>query len=153
MRGSEWSLVVMSTTFERNGWYPEARQGMEQVGAAMVETMKQTPTGKASQQWPEPQRFPQFLDKMGKLLSAHYDWSAEVKKRPMPVLLIYADHDSISQQHIADFFALLGGGITEPGWQNTKFTKARLAVVPATATTTWGRRRRSRRWSRSSSRT
>ena len=34
------------------------------------------------------------------------------------------------QRHIADFFALLGGGISEPGWQNTKFTRARLAIIP-----------------------
>jgi hypothetical protein len=27
-------------------------------------------------------------------------------------------------------FALLGGGVSEPGWEHTKFTRARLAVVP-----------------------
>jgi hypothetical protein len=43
---------------------------------------------------------------------------------------VFADHDSVSQQHIAEFFALLGGGIREPGWQNTKLTRARLAVIP-----------------------
>jgi len=29
----------------------------------------QTPTGKFSKQWPEPQRFPQFLGKMGNMMS------------------------------------------------------------------------------------
>jgi len=38
----------------------------------------------------------------------------------MPVMLIYADHDSVSTAHIAEFFALLGGGINEPGWENTQ---------------------------------
>jgi tetraacyldisaccharide-1-P 4'-kinase len=34
----------------------------------------------------------------------------------LPAMLGFADHDSFSQQHIAELFALLGGGIKEPGW-------------------------------------
>jgi pimeloyl-ACP methyl ester carboxylesterase len=123
-------LVVISSPYARSGWYPEAQEGMSQVGAAMAETMNETPTGKAAQQWPEPQRFPQFLDKMGKMLGEDYDWSADIAKLPMPVLLVFADNDSVSQKHIAEFFALLGGGVKEPGWQNTQLSKSRLAVVP-----------------------
>jgi pimeloyl-ACP methyl ester carboxylesterase len=48
----------------------------------------------------------------------------------MPVLLVFADNDSIPQKHIAEFFALLGGGVSEPGWLNTKLSTSRLAVVP-----------------------
>ena len=48
----------------------------------------------------------------------------------MPVLLVFADNDSVSQKHIAEFFALLGGGVKEPGWLNTRLSKSRLAVVP-----------------------
>jgi pimeloyl-ACP methyl ester carboxylesterase len=122
-------LVVISTAYKTDGWYPEVQVGMSQVGASMTESMLQTPTGKFSQQWPEPQRFPQFLDKMGKKMGERYDWTAEVKKLPMPVMLVFADNDSISQEHVSDFFALLGGGVKEPGWQNTQLSKARLAVI------------------------
>ena len=103
---------------------------MSQVGAALAENMMRTPTGKFSKQWPEPQRFPQFLDKMGKMMGASYDWSADVKKLPMPVMLVFADNDSVPPKHIAEFFALLGGGVKEPGWQNSQLSKARLAIVP-----------------------
>ena len=123
-------LVVISSPYAKSGWYPEAQKGMGQVSAGMATNMMQTPTGKLSQAWPEPQRFPRFLDKMGMMLSVSYDWSADVKQLPMPVLLVYADNDSISQKHIADFFALLGGGVKEPGWQNTKLSQARMAIVP-----------------------
>jgi pimeloyl-ACP methyl ester carboxylesterase len=123
-------LVVISSPYARSGWYPEAQEGMSQVGAGMAENMMQTPTGKFSKQWPEPQRFPQFLDKMGKMMSEDYDWSADIAKLPMPVLLVFADNDSVSQKHIAEFFALLGGGVKEPGWLNTRLSKSRLAVVP-----------------------
>jgi pimeloyl-ACP methyl ester carboxylesterase len=123
-------LVVISSPYAKSGWYPEAQKGMGQVSAAMADNMMQTPTGKLSTQWPEPQRFPPFLDKMGTMLGASYDWSADVKKLPMPVMLVFADNDSVSQKHIAEFFALLGGGVKEPGWQNTQLSRARLAIVP-----------------------
>jgi hypothetical protein len=48
----------------------------------------------------------------------------------LPVLLIFADNDSVSQKHVAEFFALVGGGVKEPGWLNTQLSKWRLAVVP-----------------------
>lgn len=122
-------LVVISFPYARSGWYPEAQKGMSQVGAQMAENMLHTPTGKLSREWSEPQRFPQFLDKMGKLLGEDYDWSAEIARLPMAVLLVFADNDSMSQKHIAEFFALLGGGVKEPGWRNTQLSKSRLAVV------------------------
>src|SRR3989442_1791188 len=123
-------LVVISSPYARSGWYPEAQRGMSQIGAAMAENMMQTPTGKFSKQWPEPQRFPQFLGKMGKMMSEDYDWSVDIAKLQMPVLLVFADNDSVSQKHIAEVFALLGGGLKEPGWLNTQLSKSRLAVVP-----------------------
>src|SRR5438309_546886 len=123
-------LVVISGPYAKSGWYPETQEGMGNISNAFAGNMMQTPTGKASEQWPEPQRFPQFLDKMGKMMGASYDWSSDVKKLPMPVMLVFADNDSVSQKHISEFFALLGGGVKEPGWQNTQLSKPRLAIVP-----------------------
>jgi pimeloyl-ACP methyl ester carboxylesterase len=123
-------IVVISSPYSRSGWYPEAQRGMSQVGAALAQNLMQTPAGKFSKEWLQPQRFPQFLDKMGKMMSENYDWSADIAKLPMPVLLVFADNDSISQKHVAEFFALLGGGVKEPGWLNTQLSKSRLAVVP-----------------------
>ena len=122
-------LVVISSPHARSCWYPEVQDGMSQVGASMAEHMMQTPTGTFSKQWPEPRRFPQFLDKMGKLMSKDYDWSVDIARLPMPVLLMFTDNDSVPQKHIAEFFALLGGGVKEPGWLNTQLSKSRLAVV------------------------
>jgi pimeloyl-ACP methyl ester carboxylesterase len=123
-------LVVISSPHARSAWYPETQEGMSQVGAGLAENMMQTPTGKFSKQWPEPQRFPRFLDKLGKMMSEDYDWSADIARLAMPVLLVFADNDSVPQKHVAEFFALLGGGVKEPGWLNTRLSKSRLAVVP-----------------------
>src|SRR5260370_18759073 len=58
-------LVVISSPYAKSGWYPEPQEGMGNISAAMAESLMRTPTGKLSKQWPEPPRFPQFLDKMG----------------------------------------------------------------------------------------
>jgi pimeloyl-ACP methyl ester carboxylesterase len=123
-------LVVLSTPYARFGWYPEVLEGMAQVDARMADRLRETPTGIAARDWPQPNRFPQFLDKLGAMLRAHYDWSAEIRRLRMPVMLVYADHDAISTRHMAEFFALLGGGLKDPGWQNTQLTTARLAIIP-----------------------
>jgi pimeloyl-ACP methyl ester carboxylesterase len=123
-------LVVVSSPQAKSKWYPEVQEGMSQVNSSLAEVMMQTPTGKLSRDWPDPERFSQFLDKMGKLMSEDYDWSAEIAALPMPVLLVFADNDSIPQKNIAEFFALVGGGVKEPGWQNTQLSRSRLAVVP-----------------------
>jgi pimeloyl-ACP methyl ester carboxylesterase len=123
-------LAVISSPHAKSAWYPEVQEGMRQVSAALAGQMMQTPTGKLSRQWPDPQRFPHFLDKMGRLMGEPYDWSNEIAQLPMPVLLLFADNDSIPQREIAEFFALVGGGVKEPGWQNTRLSKSRLAVVP-----------------------
>src|ERR687887_2224687 len=47
-----------------------------------------------------------------------------------PSVAVVKIDDSIPQKHIAEFFALLGGGVKEPGWLNTQLSQSRLAVVP-----------------------
>ena len=123
-------LVVISSPHKKSAWFPKAREGMGQVGASMADHMLRVPTGQLSKQWPEPDRFPGFLDKMGKLLGADYDWSTEIAALRMPVLLVFADNDSVPPKEAADFFALLGGGLTEPGWINTRLSTSRLSIVP-----------------------
>jgi pimeloyl-ACP methyl ester carboxylesterase len=120
-------LIVIATGFAREGWYPEGQEGMSAVGASLAEQMKATPI---FEDYGHPDQFPLFLDRMGELMSKDWDWREEVRALQMPVLLIFADHDSVSMQHIAEFFALFGGGIREPGWIDPQFSRARLAIIP-----------------------
>jgi hypothetical protein len=37
----------------------------------------------------------------------------------------------VSTKHVAEFYALFGGGVRDPGWEGPpRFTRARLAIVP-----------------------
>src|SRR5262245_2454762 len=123
-------LVLLSTPFARAGWFPEGRAAMAQVGSKMAPMLKESPAGIAAQSWPQPERFPQFLDKLGAMIAEDYDLSAEVPRLPMPVMLVFADHDAISTRHIAEFYGLLGGGLKDPGFMDPQFTRARLSIVP-----------------------
>lgn len=121
------NLIVIATAFSRDGWYPEAQEGMSAVSGKMAEQMKQTPL---FEDYGHPEQIATFLDRMGELMRADWDWREEIDALTMPVLLIFADHDSVSMQHIAEFFALFGGSVSEPGWMDTKFSQARLAIIP-----------------------
>jgi pimeloyl-ACP methyl ester carboxylesterase len=126
------NLIVISTAFEKDGWYPEGIEGMEAVSSALFEQMKQTPFyTRYAEVAPHPDQFPVLLDRMGELMRKDYDWRAEITKLPMPVLLLFADHDAVSMKHIAEFFALFEGGVRDAGWEGEpKYARARLAIVP-----------------------
>jgi pimeloyl-ACP methyl ester carboxylesterase len=126
-------LVLVSTPFSRDGWFPEIREQMKMNNRSGFEFMRQTPmySGYAAVA-PNPDAFPDLMDKMGELLGRDYDWSAEIRTLTLPVLLMFGDADSISTAHATEFFALLGGGLRDAGWDGSGMPSARLAILPGT---------------------
>ena len=87
-------LVLVSTPFADDGWYPEMRPQQKQVSAAMAPMMKDTPMYKTyAAVAPKLDDFPRLLDAMGDFMRQKYDWSAEVAKLKMPVMLVFGDAD------------------------------------------------------------
>ena len=126
------NLIVISTAFERDGWYPENLKAMAAVNASQIEQMRQTPLGQRyAEVAPHPEQFGLLLDRMGELMKKDYDWRDEIARLRVPTLLLFADHDAVSTRHIAEFFALFEGGLKDPGWIGTpEYSRARLAIVP-----------------------
>lgn len=124
-------LVVVSAPFKRDGWYPEVRAGMEQMGAAATEAMKATPMYQNyAAIAPEPEHFPVLLEKAGAGLKLDYDWAKEVAAMETPTLLVFGDADSVSPAHDVAFFELLGGGKRDAGWDGAGMSASRLAILP-----------------------
>lgn len=124
-------LVLVSTGFAKDGFYPEMLPQQAQVGAGMAGYMKQTPMYKQYVAVaPKPEDFPKLLEQMGAWMREPYDWSAEVAKLPMPVMLVYGDSDMYRPEHEVQFFQLLGGGLKDAGWQREYQSKNRLAILP-----------------------
>jgi pimeloyl-ACP methyl ester carboxylesterase len=124
-------LAVVSAGFSRDGFYPELLPMQAQVGAAMVDSMKETPMYKSYMAVaPKPQDFPKLLDQMGNLMRKPFNWSAEVKNLKMPVMLVYGDSDMFQPGHVVEFYRLLGGGLRDAGWGREHMPQNRLAIIP-----------------------
>jgi pimeloyl-ACP methyl ester carboxylesterase len=124
-------LVLVSAPCRRTGWFPEVLAGMEGINRSLFEVFKQGPLYDAyAAVAPDIDAFPALMDKTGALLRQPYDWSDEVPGLPMPVLLTYADADSIPLSHAAEFYGLLGGGLRDAGWDGSGKSVNRLAVLP-----------------------
>jgi pimeloyl-ACP methyl ester carboxylesterase len=124
-------LVLVSGSFAQDGFYPEMLPQQAQVGAAMADAMKETPMYKSYVAVaPHPEDFPRLLDKMGAWMRKPYDWSSDVAKLTMPVMLVYGDSDMYRPEHEVKFYQLLGGGLKDAGWQRENMSKNRLAILP-----------------------
>ena len=124
-------LVLVSAGFAQDGFYPEMLPQQAAVGAAMADQMKESPMYKGYVAVaPHPEDFPKLLDRMGELMRTKYDWSEDVKKLTMPVMLIYGDADMFRLEHVVQFYHMLGGGLQDAGWQREHMSKNRLAILP-----------------------
>ncbi len=124
-------LIVVSTVFKRSGWYPEILAAMDQMGPATAEAMKPSPLYQTyARIAPRPADWPVLVTKVAELLRKDYDWSKDVASITTPTMLVFGDADAIRPQHIVEFFALLGGGLKDAGWDGSGISKARLAILP-----------------------
>jgi pimeloyl-ACP methyl ester carboxylesterase len=99
-------LVLVSTPFKRQGFYPEVLENMGQMGPEAARFMDRAPV---SQLYPG-KDWAALFTKLGDLLRQEYDWSKGVAAIKLPVMLVHADADSVSSGHAMEFFMLLGGG-------------------------------------------
>lgn len=124
-------LVLVSTAFRHDGWYPEVQAAMSHPMPA--ELMKQSPLYQTyARVAPRPQDWGVLLTKLQQLISKDYDWSSEVRGIKAPALLIFGDADAIRPEHAVEFFELLGGGKKDPGWDGSGMPDSRLAFLPGT---------------------
>ena len=124
-------LVLVSTTFKHYGWYPEMSAGMDQMGPEMAEPMKATPMYEVYEKVaPRVEEWPKLVTQLTEMIGLDYDWSAEVPRLPMPVMIVVGDADGLPPSHAVEFFELLGGGKRDAGFDRSGMTKHRLAILP-----------------------
>jgi pimeloyl-ACP methyl ester carboxylesterase len=124
-------LVLVSTPFKRDGWYPEILAGMAQMGPEAAEPMKQTPMYQLyASIAPKLEDWPILLTKLPDLLRRDYDWSTDVAAIKAPTMIVVGDADAVRTAHAVEFFGLLGGGKADAGWDGSGMSNARLAILP-----------------------
>ena len=125
------TLVVVSTPFRRNAFYPDILAQQGQVGAALAEAMKQTPMYQTySRIAPRPEDWPRLLDKIGAAMQLDFDFSTQIAGIKAPTLIVAGDADIFPPAHAVEMFGLLGGGQRDGGWDGSGRPKSRLAILP-----------------------
>jgi len=123
-------LVLVSAGYAQDGFYPEMLPMQAQMNAGMAESMKDTPMYKSYMAVaPKPEDFPRLLDTMGAWMRKPYDWSADVARLKMPVMLVFGDSDMYRPEHVVKFYQLLGGGLKDAGWAREHQSQNRLAIL------------------------
>jgi len=124
-------LVLVSAGYAADGFYDEMRPQQAQVSAAAAPFMKDTPMYKSYVAVaPYPDDFPKLLDALGNFMRKDYDYSADVAKLKMPVMLAYGDSDMYKPEHEIKFYQMLGGGLKDAGWMRENLSQNRLAIIP-----------------------
>ena len=124
-------LVLVSIAFRRDGNHADAIAAMDAMSAGAADMIKPSPIGQLYERIaPRPEDWTSLIAKTADLVKLDYDWSDEVRGLAAPTMLVYADADSVRPDHIVEFFALLGGGLRDAGWDGAHRPVARLAVLP-----------------------
>ncbi|MFL6114832.1 MAG: alpha/beta fold hydrolase [Catenulispora sp.] len=127
-------LVVISFCFNLDGFFEDLRHQQAQLTPEAAPFLKETPMWELYERTaPRPEDFGVLIGKMGELLRLPFDYAEEIRKIDVPVELIFADADMYAMQHICDFWALLGGGLRDAGWDGAgRPGPHRLAILPNT---------------------
>ncbi len=119
-------LVVISTPFKLNGFYPEVLETLQHMGPDSAKFMVQKPL---LQLYPEAD-WKSLYTKIGNLYKQNYDWSKDVAMIKLPVMIVFGDADAIRTSHIMEFFNLLGGGKKAAGPDGSGRPVAWFAILP-----------------------
>jgi pimeloyl-ACP methyl ester carboxylesterase len=124
-------LVLVSTVFKRQGWYPEMRAGMDAMTLETAGFLMQSPLYEAYERVaPRVDDWPVLVRQVSEVVKIDYDWSSDVSDLSIPVMLVIGDADGIPPSHAVDFFGLLGGGQRDANWDRSGMTHHRLAILP-----------------------
>jgi pimeloyl-ACP methyl ester carboxylesterase len=124
-------LVLVSTPYTGRGWYPEMRAAMKAMGPETAEPLKQTPMYEGYKQVaPKVEDWPVLVTQLTELLKLDYDWSTDVRRLSMPVMLVVGDAVGLPPAHAVHFFGLLCCCKRDSNWERSGMTTHRLALLP-----------------------
>jgi pimeloyl-ACP methyl ester carboxylesterase len=120
------NLVLVSTVFKNNGFYPEVMANFEQMGPQTAPFILNTPLGAA---YPD-KDWGALFTKIHDLQTQAYDWSKDVAAIKARTMLVFADADAIRPEHVVEFYQLLGGWKRDGGLDGSGRSANQLAILP-----------------------
>jgi pimeloyl-ACP methyl ester carboxylesterase len=122
-------LVVVSAAMERNGSFPEVNAAFDQMQANAPQIARNIQASPLGRIYPEV-NWEKLLRKIAEMESHDFNWTEQVRKIGSPMLLIFADADSVRPEHIVASYEALGGGKRDAGLDGSLRSKNRLGIVP-----------------------
>ena len=125
------SLVIVSTPFRRDAFYPDILAQQGHVTAEAAEGMKQTPMYELyARLAPRVEDWPRLLQKIGESMALDFDFTKDVARIKARTMIVAGDADIFPPAHAVEVFGLLGGGKQDGGWDGSGRPKSRLAILP-----------------------
>lgn len=124
-------LVSVSVAFRADGNYPEVRQAFAQMPDMAAAIGQQLAASPLAELYPDVD-WEMMFRKSGEMNLKAHDWSADVAQIKAPMLLVFADADSIRPEHMVEFWKLLGGGQRDAGLDGSQRPASQLAIIPNT---------------------
>jgi pimeloyl-ACP methyl ester carboxylesterase len=105
--------------------------GMRSMSREAAEPLKHSPMYADYERIaPNVDDWPNLVEQLTTLLKVDYDWSGDVAKLQMPVMIVLGDADGLPPRHAVEFFELLGAGKRDANWDRSGMTHHRLAILP-----------------------
>jgi pimeloyl-ACP methyl ester carboxylesterase len=122
-------VVSISAVIRLDGWVKEGADALPKLTA---EAFKGTPMESEYKRLsPTPDKFPDFVKHVVAMVSKPYDFGADkFKATKAPMFFIHGDADGVRLDHIAEMYALKGGGNIHGDMR--PHPESRLAILPNT---------------------
>ncbi len=124
-------LVSVSVAFSTEGDYPEVRQAFAQMTGMAATIGQQLAASPLAQLYPGVD-WETMMRKTAEMNQDKRDWTEGIKAIKAPILLVFADADSIRPEHMVEFWKLLGGGQRDAGLDGSQRPASQLAIIPGT---------------------
>jgi pimeloyl-ACP methyl ester carboxylesterase len=122
-------LVVISMAYRADGDYPEIRAAFDTMPAEAPKYAELTSNAPFAALYPDID-WEEMFRKTGEMNQPLHDWSEGIAAITSPVLLIFADADSIQLEHMMAFYKLLGGGQRAGEMDGSGRSVNQLAIIP-----------------------
>jgi pimeloyl-ACP methyl ester carboxylesterase len=122
-------VISISHPIRRDGWVKEANDFWPNFS---WEIFKGTPMeAEYKRLSPTPDKFPDFVNHIKATAMRPYDFGADkLRATRAPMFFIHGDADGVRMEHIAEMYALKGGGNIHGDMQTRP--ESRLAIIPNT---------------------
>lgn len=124
-------LVLVSTVMASSGWNPKVQQELIEMGSGAAKSAAEVAKSDVGRAYPEVD-WESLLRKTSEFQQQPYDLTEDVRSLGIKTLLVFADEDAITPDHIVEFWKTLGGGKGEAGLNGPQRSASSLAIMANT---------------------